>query len=152
MKRLCIVLVLVLFGCGKEKSTDSSSSFRPTLQETDAIIEMYYQWGEASRAHQYGKMLALSYPGANFEGMSKVCKQQWDLGYELYYTFSGVQIRRWDADGTPFVVGDVTMWQGRINQAPTRQDQTGFASGTKKWNGQWKLAGINDNYQAGWWR
>ena len=42
MKRLCVVLLMILLGCGKDKGNDSSIH---SLQETNAIIEMYYQMG-----------------------------------------------------------------------------------------------------------
>jgi len=146
MKAIVIVLLLPLLLCGCK--SDKNNPAEPGLEEDEKeIVALYYQWAGYSESHNYSGMLALTYPGSNFEGRTNVCKSSWDEGDELYYTINSVKVLYWDEEG-PYVVGNIHMYQG--NGDPDFYN--GFASGCRKQNDKWKLDGINSNSQPDWWR
>lgn len=153
IKRLSVIITLAAFlmtismitGCKREENSVGNDNNADLEQE---IIQLYYQWGRLSQEHQYSGMLSLVYPGSNFEGRSNTCKQQWNDGLEMYYTFNSVKILYWESDGIPFVVGNITLHQGP--SAPTFYN--GFASSCRKQGDKWKLDGVNSNNDPDWWR
>lgn len=155
MKRIFLIITVVylVISCTETSPTNSSSDNDSNANSNDngilqQVYNMYFEWAQMSRNHNYEGMLSLCYPGGNFEGRTNVCKSQWDMNTESYYTFDTVEII--DVYKNPpsiTVRGNVTDYQGPGNPS----FYNGFYSSAKPLDGNfysntWKLDGINSNY------
>jgi|CXWL01.1.fsa_nt_gi hypothetical protein len=138
------VLLAITFGCKKSPTEPKDDNPR----NDQAIVDLYYQWAAMSGNHNASGMQSLVASASNFQGMTNVCQTQWNSGSEMYYVFNSVTVHFWEADGTPYVVGNSSLYQGP--GAPPIY--TGFASSCRLQNGTWKLDGMNDNKLPNWWK
>jgi hypothetical protein len=136
-KRILILGILILsFACENESPLREEE-----FNKDKAISEIktaYSQWALASQNKDIPAMYRLSYPGGNFEGMTNVCIEDWDIGNVLYYKFSSLNVTYIDEESAE-IEGIIDMLQGH----PGSNYKSIFRSSAEFYEEKWTLDGMN---------
>jgi hypothetical protein len=133
-----LFILVSLISC--EKNTPNNEVKFDRDKAKAEIKSAYMDWATASKNKNSATMYRLSYPDENFEGMTKVCVEDWNDNFTLYYLFSSLNVTHVD-EVEASIEGISDMIQGPNGEGINFREK--FLSSAVFSNGKWLLDGMN---------
>ena len=146
--------LFMLAALDRQKSNLTTLSCQIDKDLKKQIVQIYYDWVSKSRTHDIFSMLRLVVPSSDFEKMTIKCKDSWESGKELYYSFNSVEVEYTEKNPSDAIIyGNWELYQGQSVSIC----KGGFYSSAKPIDGKyygnkWKLNDMTSNLNENWWK